>query len=442
MNKKIFIIVGIAVFLIASIALVAILKTKKTTTTNEKIKIVWWQPFDNEEAVKPLIDDYQKAHPNVEIDYVKKNYKSLDDYQNKVVNAIANNEAPDIWSLKNDWLPMDYKKLAPLPEKVISKSSYENTFFPIIKSDMAIKSNGQESIYGIPFSLDTLVLIYNSDIFQKNNIDAPTTWKNFITGVQKLTQRDGDNIQRAGAALGTANNITHNFDILSLLMLQNKTNMVSENKDEVYFNRSEERDGKTYYPGTSALKFYTDFALPQKTAYTWNNAMPSDVEAFISGKTAMVFGYSQDIATIKKRAPQLRFNTATIPQVNEGDNIAYASFWSEVVSSNSKNQATAWDFLKFCIQKDNINKYYSKKNEAEEYTSSSIMSIAKNQETRQYIGPIAKQSSYAQSWYEGDANQMQDIFTKMINSVLSGQPPQASIDAAAKSANDMLNNMQ
>jgi ABC-type glycerol-3-phosphate transport system substrate-binding protein len=222
-------------------------------------------------------------------------------------------------------------------------------------------------------------------------------------------------------------------------MIQNDTDMVSKNKKEAYFDHSEERDDKIYYPGTSALKFYTDFALPKKRAYTWNNSMDEARKEFIAGNASMMFGYSADIWEIKKRAPKLRFKVTEVPQVKKGDKIAYASFWSEVVSKNSQNQKTAWDFLKFCTDKENITLYYEAKEKAGETVPSSLVEKAKTQEGRtQDIGPIVKQASYAKGWYKGDALKMEAIFLKMINAVNGGQSPQAAIDAAAKNATKML----
>jgi len=225
-------------------------------------------------------------------------------------------------------------------------------------------------------------------------------------------------------------------------MLQNKTQMLAENKKEVYFNRFETREGKTYYPGTEALKFYTSFALPKKTTYSWNETMKNDREEFINNKVSIIFGYSQDIAEIKKRAPRLSLRVAPVPQVKEGDKIAYGSFWAQVVSRNSPHQEAAWDFLKLYLNKDIIYKYYDLKAEKGELAAAPLKEIAQNQSSKSDLGPIIKQADYATSWYQGDADKMQKIFSQMIAAVIGGQSPQAAIDAAAKNANKMLDKLK
>jgi ABC-type glycerol-3-phosphate transport system substrate-binding protein len=448
MNKKIIaIIVGVAI-LVGIVILVLVLRKPSTP---QKVDIVIWNIFDTEDQWQPLIDAYQKYRlqnkltTQVKVTVVKKNYTSLEDYEKDFTNAIANGEGPDILQIKNDWLSNNYKKLTPLPADIMTSKQYQDRFLPAVFNEQTkYKFNEKQNIYGIPLTVDSLILIYNINQLGETGSQPPTNWEEFVKLSEDLTKRDGNQIVRAGTALGTANNIPNTTDILSLLMIQNGTQMVSDNENEVYFNRFEEKDGKDYYPGTEALKMYTDFATPRKQAYSWNETMPDAISAFVGGKTTMLIGYLDDVTKITQKNPKFQFNAALIPQAQKNNEKNYISFWMFSVSKNSKNPTIAWDFLKFITSSDNgdaLQQYYQ--TEKKNLVVSSLTKIAQTQEGNQYIGPVAKEvNNNAQSWYQADALEMNKIFLNMIRAVNDGQPAQASIDAAAKSANKLFLSVQ
>lgn len=446
-DKKFLVIIGGGIFLFVVLILILVLSTRGGSNTQpankeqekKSITLTWWG-FEEKEAIEALIKEYQQKNPEIKINYIQKDKNSLERYQNEINEAIANKEAPDIWMIRQDWLPYNYKKLEPIPDSVIKKEDYEKKFFPIVKSTMTIKKDNEEKIYGIPFSVDSLILIYNEKIFREADASLEiTTWEDFGKAISDITKRDGKEIELAGAAIGTAYNINYAFDILSLLMLQNGTEMVSENQKEATFNLTNSKDNKNYYPGTAALEFYTSFALPKKKYYTWNNSMKNSQELFIKGKVGMIFGYLEDYWKIKKKAPKLNVGILPMPQTAPDVNINYVRFWANVVSKDSSYREEAWNFLKFCLDKEIINKYYDYKKEKSEAIISSMPEIAENYTNNPENKIIINQAKTAQDWYKGNVLKMEKLFLSMINNVNKGQPAQLSIDSCAKKANTILN---
>jgi ABC-type glycerol-3-phosphate transport system substrate-binding protein len=66
-----------------------------------------------------------------------------------------------------------------------------------------------------------------------------------------------------------------------------------------------------------ALNFYTDFANPVKEVYSWNNTLDNSVNAFASGKLAIMFGYSYHLETIKALSPKLNFLLVLYHKIEE-----------------------------------------------------------------------------------------------------------------------------
>ena len=68
----------------------------------QAVELVWWKPFDDPRFIEPLIQEFQKTHPNVRVKYVQKN---IETYEDEVLQALAAGNGPDIFSIRNDWLP-------------------------------------------------------------------------------------------------------------------------------------------------------------------------------------------------------------------------------------------------------------------------------------------------------------------------------------------------
>ncbi len=431
-----FLIVGIIVF---------IRRRAGKSPTDKNINLTVWRLFDDEDTFEPIIDEYEKKHSNVKINY---KYFDYENYEQEITNALAEGSGPDIWMIKNDWLPFHYKKLAPLPESIMSQQEYEDTFADIAQEELTY--NGQ--IYGIPLSCDTLAVYFNKHLFQEGLTTEPRsdwTWDDFIQKAQKLTKRDGENIIQSGAAMGTANNTDYAFDILSLIMLQNDTPMVSDDRTTTYFNLIEKQEGGNYYPGTTALDFYTAFAIPGKKVkltdgtetevYSWNNSMPSSFEAFINEQTAMMFGYAHQIDDIKNQSNK-PFGIVPVPQIKKGVNeITYPNFWAEVVSKDCQYQEEAWKFIEYCSTKQTLREYYKTK---DNYVPSSRLDMIEYQKTTTFLGPFVQQIKKAKSWNKGNAQEVENIFKNMINQVLAGHSSQVSIDSAAKDVTEILNKLK
>lgn len=399
-----------------------------TATTGGEIELNWWRLWDSQDTFEPQIKAYEKAYPNITINYRKLTYA---EYEEEVVGALASGKGPDIWSIHNTWLPKHIDKLSPMPEDVMRPDVYKETFVDVVPYNMTGPEGG---IYGIPLSVDTLGLYYNKDYFNTAGISTPPeNWNDFKENVKRLTQVDNfGNITQAGAAMGTANNINRAPDILYLLMLQNGTQMTNDKNTKATFDaKASTSDGETFMPGLDALIFYTDFANPKKTIYTWNPTMHNSVDAFIEENVAMMFSYSYQDEIIKSKAPRLNYGISYMPQI-EGTSkeINYANYWSEVVSSTSPYQEQAWDFLAFLAKKENVQSYTeltgrpaSRRDVIEEQLQDPVLKF------------FAKQALTAQSWYQADPSANDVIFSSMIESVaLEETDPEEAI----KDANDQV----
>lgn len=406
----------------------------------QPITLNYWRVWDGPDDFDPLIQAYQALHPYITINYRK---LTFDEYEQALVDALAEDRGPDIFSIQNTWVRKYQTKISPMPDtismvypvvkgtikketipelrtsKSITVADVKNNFVDTVYNDVVLSDNGQNKIYGLPLSIDTLAMYYNKDLFNNAGIaEVPLYWnKDFQQAIKKLTKQDlkGDLIQ-SGVALGGSSNIERSSDILAALMMQNGANMMEGSS--VTFNTIppifKERG---YNPGMEAVRFYSDFANPSKEVYSWNNQLDNSLKRFIDGKLAIFFGYSYHLPVIQAQAPKLNFAVAKFPQIEGNPTEAnVANYWVETVSSKSKYKNEAWDFIQFMTTKpDQVKKYLEKTKHP-----TALRSLINEQLNNDDLKPFAGQLLIAKSWYRGkDFSSAEKAVNEMIDSAVA-----------------------
>jgi len=420
----------------------------RPTSTKEKITLNIWSPVDDKTAYDEMILGYQSAHPNVTINFVN---KDLADYETQSLNALAQGSGPDIWVIPNVQMPRHYQKLIPIPDnffnttntKIANADYFKKSWAPVTYTDNVIDGK----VYGVPLYVDTLALYVNTQLwdaahsaYRKANATntsfddslfrhGPVTWNEFLAELPYLTIKDGANIKQAGAAVGTS--LTPNsVDLLSLLMIQNGATMIDPSEHAARFNTFRmDQKNNPIYKGTFALQFFTSFSDPSKSTYTWSDGMGDPYQSFMNGKTAMLFDYETFTQTLKQKAPTLPYTVYAMPQVKDGTEYNYASYWTTTVTNNCKHPDVAWDFLTTLASHPTSYDRASKRTSAlytnEQYT---------------FYDVFLSQVMTATNWNKGKYPERVDaIMKELINSVAAQHlPAQSSIDSAATSVTELL----
>ncbi len=434
MKKKFF-----ALFLIFSFILTSGFGCKVGPDPNRKtavpVTLKYWRVFDGPDAFEKTLAAYKQLHPNISIEYRKFRY---DEYEKELINALAEDRGPDIFSIPSTWMREYQNKLEPMPaevtliyytvqgtvkkevvaekrtQKSLTLRELKSKFVDIVYEDAILEKDGKKDVYGLPLYIDTLALFYNQDLLNNADISqTPEHWDTFQKNVKRLTKTDKGKFIQSGVALGTAKNIERSSDILSLLMMQNGATMLEGNSVQFHMNAP----GSNISPGIGALRFYTDFADPSKEVYCWNNSMNQSLELFSQGKVAFMFGYSYHLPDIKMRAPKLNFGVSQMPQIAYNSKINHANYWMEVVSNKSKNTDEAWDFVQFATDTKQVKSFLDVTNKP-----TAIRALIAEQIDDLEIGVFADQVLTAQSWYKGkDSRSMEIAMDEMIEETVKGE---------------------
>lgn len=379
--------------------------------SQREITLTWWGLWEDEDAIKPLIEEYQQKNPKTKIQYVR---NSQQDYRERLVSSLAKGTGPDIFRFHNSWVPMFKSQLSTLPTTVMSAQEYAQSFYPIMVSDLTTTSG----IVGIPLEYDGLGLFVNDSIFSNNGLIPPSTWDDVRTLAKdaRLTRKDEQGVILSSAiALGRADNVDHWPEIVALMMLQNGTNL-SKPADDL---------------GQGALTFYSRFSSVDQV---WDASLPPSTIAFATGKTAMYFGPSWEAFEIRQKNPTLKFHVVPLPQLPKDTpdqpDVSYATYWVEGVWTRSKNTEEAWKFLKFLSSKESLEKLYTNESKTrdfgEPYPRPDMADLLKD---HPILGSIIKQAPFAKSWYlahrtfdgpTGINSQINKYFEDAVNTAASG----------------------
>lgn len=399
----------------------------RNSVTMTPVKLTYWRVFDDPLALQDIITAYRQIHPNITIEVQNVRYE---DFERQLVEALAEDRGPDLFTVHNTWIGKYESKILPLPATItqtyqslqgtikkeivterrttptLSPAAIRKNFVDVVPRDVIRSVQDpkdskarRDQIFGLPLAVDTMALYYNEDILNAAGIaTVPQTWEEFLAAVQKITRFDDKgNIIVGGAAIGTANNIPRFADLLMVLMAQNGAKLTDANNYPTFHITPPAFTNKTYNPGLEAIRFYTDFANSKKQAYTWNDQMPDAFEAFTQGKVAFFFGYSYHMPQLKERAPQLRWGVAPLPQTDpEHLRVNVANYWVETVSKKTKFPNEAWDFIQFATAAEHANSYLAKVNKP-----TALRSLISSQTEDPLLEPFANQLLTAQSWYRG-----------------------------------------
>ncbi len=411
-----------------------------------------WGVIDDANVYSTVLAEYREQHPNVQLNYRR---FRLEEYEDELINALAEDRGPDIFLIHNDWTGKYLTKILPMPaatkvaysvvqgtlrkemtwvlqtEPSITNKVFRERFADVVLRDAMRTMNVstdpnvadiQQKIVGIPVSVDTMALFYNKDLLNAAGIPTPPeTWSQFQEQAKKLTKLGaGGSILQSAAGIGTAYNVERAVDLVTALMVQNGADMADAGGRPAFDVIPAALSGqRSVPPSYQALQFYTDFANPSKETYTWSGSQPNSLEAFIAGKAAFFFGYSYHLDEVRARAPRLNLGISKMPQIDGNPVKNVANYWFWTVSKKTKNANLAWNFLNYLAKPENAKKVLDIAKRP-----AAIKSLLPGQLDNEDVGVFAAQVLTAVSWYTGRDPQAADrAILQMINTVVAAAAP-------------------
>lgn len=405
---------GVVVIVIIIALLVSRFFSGNNGTSTGKVELNYIGLWDQKEIYEPLIAEYQAQHTNVSITYTKASfinqssltYKGV--YQTDAEERIGNGSV-DIIRVHQTWIAKLLPQLSAAPADVMTGAQAKDLYYPAIYEAITTSNN---LVYGSPQIIDGLVLLYNKELFDKAQITDPRTatkdWDVTLQTALKLSQKNANGtIKVAGINMGSVTNVRSSPEILLTMLTQSAVPVVSVD--------------------ASTAKISASFATPQGLAAVnrfyefsklgaWSSRMEDDLQAFSSGRLAMMIAPSWRVVDLVGMNSSLRFEALPLPVLPGANSDVpqyLASFWIDVVSKKSKHPAEAWAFLKWLSEPEQMRRIYKAQTEKRLIGNPyPRKDMAAEQKDAPYIGAILEMAPRMKSWPLYDYGVWEETFRK------------------------------
>lgn len=364
-------------------------------------EITIWIYEDEIKNIDKSFESFRVKYKNPSIKV--RSFKNYLEYRRELLSSMAGGYPPDIFTIPSTEIPNFLNKITPLSTAIIPVGTLKALFPQVVLKDVVFGGN----IYGLPLSIDTLALIYNRDMFAKAGIvRPPADWYEFADDVKKLTVKDENGqIIQSGVALG-GSNVNNVHDVLYALLLQFGNPIVKVSPDGSITSDLNENRGR------DALKFISQFASPKNEYYTWDIKFPFSLDAFASGKTAMIFDYQSSLDILRSKNSFLNYDIAPFPQVTStATYVAIPKYLVFAVSRQAKNPSVLWDL---------IYSMTTNEKDADSYIKATgkppaLLSLIEKYSKDPQLSVFARQALYAKSWYGPNRDSINEAVSQALD---------------------------
>lgn len=300
--------------------------------------VVFWQNYTNvDEAavVYAIVDMYNESQDKYFVEVL-----SSGDTQ-KVITAIANNEAPDIYQTSSqNIISFQANGLLASLNSFVEAEGYDLEAY----SSKAIEANTiDENLYALPLGINIIQLFYNIDLLEAHGYDGPPeTMEALYEMAMAITTLDDSG----------------NIDILGYPLFP----FASARQELIYAfgGRWWAEDGKTLTPTSQGVldslnmnvSFREAFGIDTVQAFiaTANTNRYTEQDMFFAGKQLFRLDGPWLATMAEEYGSEVNFGVTLVPGTEEHPENRGASRFettSVCIPVNAPNMEGAWDFLKF-----------------------------------------------------------------------------------------------
>ena len=307
------IILGVGVF--AALFAVLIFSGKiPVGDTNEQAtgEVMLWGTLP-ESSMSKIIQDFNPKARTYRVIYreVPENM-----FSQTLLEALASGTGPDLILAPHQVLLSQANRLYPYPISSFSEKAFKDMYI-----DGASIFFTPQGPIALPVAVDPLVLFYNRTLFSKHGIvNPPTYWDDVLTMTPTLTLRnERGGFDESAIALG-APNTPYAKDILMATVAElGQVPILKRYQDDgapvfTVTANTPLAERAEIYPLTTAARFFTEFADPTKSSYTWNQFAGRADDQFVAEKLAMYIGHAGELKTLRARNPKADFEMSYFPQ--------------------------------------------------------------------------------------------------------------------------------
>lgn len=248
------------------------------------------------EVVDGIVDQFEAQNPDIKVNAIYAG--NYDDTRIKALSALKSGEPAqlavmfsiDAYDLIEQDLVVPFNSLVSTDEE----KAWLNGFYPALMANGAIDGK----IWGVPFQRSTIVAYYNKDMFKAAGLDpekAPTTWEELVSMGKKLTTEDHHGLMIPSTG--------YPYWMFQALAIQNGKEVMSDDGLTTYFDDPKVVETLDFWKSLSV-----EHGIMPEGTVEWGTLR----QAFLEGKTAMMWHSTGNLTAVKKNAP-FDFGVAMLP---------------------------------------------------------------------------------------------------------------------------------
>jgi multiple sugar transport system substrate-binding protein len=283
------------------------------------------------EALAPLAREFERENPGIHVRVQQIPWTAAHE---KLLTAFVGDALPDVAQLGNTWIP-EFAALGALQplDSLVARDSATiplRDYFPGVLATNVV----DDTLYGVPWYVDTRVMFYRTDLLRAAGITSPPTtwaeWRRALARV-KLVQPHG-----AYPVLMPLDEWAQPL----IFGLQSGAPLLAERGTRGAFRDPRFRRGFEFY-----VSLFKDGLAPALA----NTQISNVYQEFGAGRVAMYITGPWNVGEFRKRLPDsLRRSWATAPLPGpDSGGVSFAGGSSIVIMRRSAEKAAAWRFLAF-----------------------------------------------------------------------------------------------
>ena len=293
--------------------------------------IQWWEPEMPAGALRGIMDDFEKANPDIKVKLVSGPYSTTHD---QIVVGAASGTLSDVVGFDGAWVNGLSKQGAITSlDPLMDAAGYDRSQIADI-----IKVNGQSVMF--PLASFVYPVFVNLDIAKAAGVDKmPTNRTEFAEAAKKMTNADKNEFGWVlPLSLETPNGIQN--DVMAWVWASGAS-MLKDGKPDL--------ENETVVGTLEYIKSLNDAGVISPG--TFAKKEQDKVEEFVNGRVGMMVDSLAHINLIRERNPKLNFGISAVPAVDGYTGkrgMPYAS-WGIGISEGSEHKEEAWKLVEYLM---------------------------------------------------------------------------------------------
>ncbi len=296
--------------------------------------IQWWEPEMPAGSLRSIMDDFEKANPDIKVTLVSGPYATTHD---QIVVGAASGTLSDVVGLDGAWVNGLAKQGAIASmDSLMDSAKYDRTQIADI-----IKVDGQSVMF--PLASFVYPVFVNLDLAKAAGVDKmPTNRTEFAAAAKKMTSPD-----------------KNQYGWVLPLSLQNPGGIQNDIMSWVWASgASMLKDGKPDLENSAVVGTLTYVKSLQDAGVIspgiFAKREQEKVEEFANGRVGMMIDSLAHINLLRQRNPNLHFGISALPAVDGYTGkrgLPYAA-WGIGISNSSQHKAEAWKLVSYLMSPD------------------------------------------------------------------------------------------